>query len=133
VVDFGTAISIEAVSGRGEFLGGAIACGVSLAARALHERTALLPLIDVRPPRRAIGRSTVEALQSGIVLGAAGAVRHLVDRIKLELQPPVAVYATGSDAQSLVQTLGCFDKIIPGLALEGIQILHQQRAERLRR
>lgn len=132
VVGCGTAITVDAVSGKGEFLGGAIACGLSLAARALHDGTALLPQITPRAPRQVIGRDTVAAMQSGIVLGTAGAVEHLVARVRKELGEPATVFATGGNAEALGKLVSCFDIIALGLSLEGIRALYQQYAERAR-
>lgn len=131
VVDFGTALKMQVVNSQGEFLGGAIMCGISLSARALHEQTALLPHVRLRTPRRAIGRNTEEALRSGLMIGSIGAVRHLLECIKTELNCPVTVFATGSDSKSLGKAIGSFDSIVPVLALEGIRVLYEQSVDHL--
>lgn len=126
VVSCGTAVTVDAVSAQGEFLGGAIACGLRAAARALHERTALLPLIAPRAPARPIGHDTQEAVRIGLVLGTAGAIERLVEGARDALGGTVSVMATGGDAELLGKFVRCFDMIVPGLALEGVCALYQR-------
>lgn len=111
VVSMGTAITVDVVNGRGEFLGGLIAPGLRLMARALHEHTARLP--EVRPVRRrrALGRHTREAIEAGISFAAEGLVRAALARHRGR------VFGTGGDAP-LFRDL--FDELVPDLALEGV-------------
>lgn len=98
VVDLGTATTVDAVDADGSFVGGAILPGMALGAAALAEATALLPSIELGPPAHAIGRDTVSALRSGVVLGHLGAIREVAARIARELAPdgpPPTVIATG--------------------------------------
>lgn len=95
VADFGTATTVDAVSARNIYLGGAILPGMHLAADALARRTALLPRVDIQSAGRALGRTTEESLRSGIVLGAAGAVSFLIAGIQRELGARTPVVATG--------------------------------------
>jgi type III pantothenate kinase len=111
VVSMGTAITIDVVSARGDFLGGAIAPGLSLMARALHEHTALLPAVKPVRRRTPLGRRTREAIQSGISFAAEGLIRYGFARGRAR------VYGTGGDAP-LFRDL--FDELVPELGLEGI-------------
>ena len=86
VVDFGTATVFDAVSGDGEYLGGAIASGIRLTAEALYERTSQLRRVELVPPKNAIGRSTAASIQSGIVFGHVGMVEAMVGRFKAEME-----------------------------------------------
>lgn len=122
VVDFGTAITVDAVSRRGVFLGGAIAPGPALSARALARGTARLPLSPLKPPRSAIGGSTGECLSSGIVMGLAALADGLVSRMAEEMrEKSVAVLATGGAAKLVAPYSRGRWKVVPGLVLRGIR------------
>lgn len=120
VVDFGTAIQFDVVSAEGEFLGGAIAPGVATSTAALVRRTARLPTVETTRPPAAIGRSTVTALQSGIVFGAAGQVDGIVARITAELGPGVTTVATGGLAPAVLEACETIDHHDPSLTLKGL-------------
>lgn len=121
VVDFGTAITLDAVSGKREYLGGSICAGLGLAMEALGSKTAKLPFVEIYAPKRALGRSTTEAIQSGLYYGYLGMVRHLVERIREEAfgDAPTRVIATGGFSQ-LYRDAGLFDEIVPDLVLRGV-------------
>src|SRR5205823_8545546 len=102
VVDFGTAITYDAVSATGEYLGGIISPGAEISIEALSSRAAKLPKVELSEPRALIGKSTVEAIRSGIVYGFAGQVEGIVRRLRDELGPSTAVLATGGLAEALV-------------------------------
>jgi pantothenate kinase type III len=119
VVDAGTALTVDVVDRRGDFVGGLIAPGPSLQARSLHEHTALLPEIAPRRAGRAIGRDTTEAIAAGIHLGLAGLVKEALARVRRELGTRPRVYGTGG-AIALLSDL--VDEVIPALTLEGIAI-----------
>jgi type III pantothenate kinase len=123
VVDFGTAISFDAVDRQGAFVGGAIAPGVSTAVDALVERAARLPTVEIVPPAAALGRSTVAALQSGIVHGAAGQVDRLVTRIATELGAGVTTVATGLVAPAVLHACETIDHHDPWLTLKGLRLV----------
>lgn len=128
VVDFGTAITFDAVSPRGEYLGGAIAPGLKIALDALFQRTAKLPRIDLVPPERALGRTTVESMRSGVFHGYAGLVDGCVNAIRAELDFPVRAIGTGghiSLVKGLSKTLEIFDK---ELTLHGLKVIHDRLA-----
>jgi type III pantothenate kinase len=128
VVDFGTATSFDAISGDGAFVGGAIAPGVHTSAEALVHRAARLPTVEVVTPPAAIGRSTVSALQSGIVYGAAGQVDGIVSRMAEELGPGVTTVATGGAAPAVLAACRTIDHHDPWLTLEGLRLVWGRNA-----
>jgi type III pantothenate kinase len=111
VVSMGTAITIDVVNGRGEFVGGLIAPGLRLMARALHDHTALLPEVEPVRRRSPLGRHTREAIRSGISFAAEGLIRSSLARLRGR------VFGTGGDAP-LFRDL--FDVLVPDLGLEGV-------------
>ena len=128
VADFGTATTFDAISERGEYLGGAIAPGLQISSRALFDATAKLPRIDLRRPERAIGRGTVASMQSGIYFGYLGLVRELLGRLRSEMGGTPAVIATGGLAGLLAPDLtGWIDEVDPDLTLTGLRILHERK------
>jgi len=134
VVDFGTATTYTAVSASGEFLGGAIAPGVGISVGALAEHAAQLPYVELVKPKTVIARSTVTAMQSGIIYGFVGQVEEMVRRIRAELGGSATVVATGGWAELILGECRCFDHYDPLLTLEGLRIIHErnrQQAESL--
>ena len=123
-VDFGTAITYDPVSAEGEYLGGIISPGVEISMEALTERAAKLPKIDLSPPRALIGKSTVDAIRSGIVYGFAGQVDAIVRRLRAELGEDTATIATGGLAHHIVPHTETIDAVDDLLTLEGLRILH---------
>jgi len=122
VADFGTATTICAITRDKEFLGGNIIPGVRLSMEALEERTAQLPAVEILPPRTALGRSTVESIQSGLYWSNVGMVRELIGRItaeELSDEAPVVI-GTGGFAQ-LFNREELFDHVVPDLILAGLQ------------
>jgi type III pantothenate kinase len=129
VVDFGTSTNFDVVSATGEFLGGAIAPGVEVSLDALAARAARLVKVELAAPARAIGRSTVECMQSGLVFGTAAMVDGLVARIRRELGPEdVAVVATGGLAELIVRYSEEIEEHDPLLTLEGLRLVHELNA-----
>ena len=120
VVDLGTAITVDAVSAKGEFLGGVIAPGIGMCAEALHARTALLPEVAPKAVRRVIGKNTVACMQSGLYHGAIAMVEGLVARVKKEHPSARRVLATGGDAKLIARKCKGIDTVVPDLVLEGI-------------
>ena len=120
VVDFGTATTVEAISKEGRYLGGAIMPGVLVGSYALFGRAAKVPMVELAPPNRAIGRSTTEALRSGILLGYAGAVDALVKQVSEELGGNTTVIATGGLAGVFMQMCETLQWHEPNLTLEGL-------------
>jgi len=128
VVDFGTAISFDAVDAEGVFVGGAIAPGVMTGADALVASAARLPTVEPIAPDSAIGRSTTTALQSGIIHGAAGLVDGLVSRISLELGQGVTTVATGGQAELVLRRCGTIDHHDPSLTLKGLRLVWERNS-----
>ena len=123
VVDFGTAVTFDVVNCKGNYVGGIIAPGLSAMTDDLHEKTALLPRIKIREPRRVIGRSTAEAMLSGAVHGYRGLIRGLIAELKLELAVEnLSVIATGGYAALIARKLPEIHHVIPGLTLEGLRL-----------
>lgn len=131
VVDFGTATTYTAVSASGEFLGGAIAPGVGISVAALAEHAAQLPFVELVKPRTVIARSTVTAMQSGIIYGFVGQVEEMVRRIRAELGGRATVVATGGWAELIYGECRCVDHYDPLLTLEGLRIIHERNRERV--
>lgn len=125
VVDFGTATNFDAVSAAGEYVGGAIAPGIEISAAALTDRAARLLKVELVAPERAIGKSTVECLQSGIVYGTAAMVDGMVDRLSAELGQGTVVVATGGLAGLICQHSERIDHNDPLLTLEGLRLVHE--------
>ena len=128
VVDFGTATKVDAISARGEFLGGAIAPGVSISAGALFAATAQIRRVELVAPARSIGRSTRESVQSGVVFGTAGLVDGLVERVSEELGGQASVIATGGLAPTVVKHCRQVDTIEPILTLLGLRLVFERNA-----
>ncbi len=125
-VDFGTAVNYDVVSGQGEYLGGVIAPGVEISLDALTTRGAKLPKIDLLAPRSAIGKSTVEAIRSGIVYGFAAQVDGIVDRLVEEMGQEADVIATGGLAERIVPFTTVIDEIDDDLTLKGLKLLYER-------
>ena len=105
VVDFGTATTFDAVSSKGEYLGGAIAPGIQSAAESLYLKTAKLPRIEIAKPKQAVGRTTVASMQSGLYFGYIGLVSKIIDVIKNEIGKNAKVVATGGYASLILPEL----------------------------
>lgn len=124
VVDFGTAVTFDVISAKKEYLGGAIAPGLNAMADYLHERTALLPHMQLKEPKRIIGQSTVEAMEVGTVIGYCGLVKEIIRETKTALRSKkVTVVATGGHAELIAKHVPEIQHIRPLLTLEGIQIV----------
>lgn len=129
VVDFGTATVVDAVSARGEFLGGAFAPGIEISLDALATRTAALRTVELVRPRSVIGKTTVECLQAGILYGFAGQVDGLVSRVLAELggdPADVAVIATGGLAPLVLTESTTITEHRPELTLLGLRLAHER-------
>ncbi|MGH2655313.1 MAG: type III pantothenate kinase [Actinomycetota bacterium] len=127
VVDFGTATTFDCVSDQGEYLGGAIAPGLQVAARALFEHTARLPLVELVAPNAAIGKNTVESVQSGLIFGYASLIDGMVERIAKELGHPTVI-ATGGLAPVVIEECKTVDHHEPWLTLEGLRLVFEKNA-----
>jgi type III pantothenate kinase len=129
VVDFGTGTTFDAISSEGDYLGGAIAPGIGIAAQALFERTAKLPRVDLTRPPSAIGRNTVHSMQSGLLFGYVGLVEGMVERFRAELGPSMHVVATGGLAQIIASESDVIDAVAPWLTLHGLRIIYELNRE----
>ena len=129
VVDFGTATTFDAVSADGDYLGGAIAPGLGIAAEALFSRTAKLPRIELAAPPKAIGRNTIHSMQSGLVLGYVGLIDGLVTRIRAELGGQAKVIGTGGIAPLLAKETNIIEIVDLMLTLEGLRLMYELNHE----
>ena len=125
VVDMGTATVFDAISEKGEYLGGAIAPGLSVASDALFHSTSMLRRVDLAMPPQAIGKNTVHAIQSGLVLGSAEMVRGMVARFDKELGGGSKVIGTGGLAALVERVANIFDVVNEDLTLAGLKLIHE--------
>jgi len=133
VVDFGTATNFDCVSAAGEYVGGAIAPGIEVSVEALTSRAARLLKVEFVAPDFAIGKSTVSALQSGILYGTVGMVDGLCARLKTELGEDAIVVATGGLSELIVPLSDQIDEHDPTLTLDGLRLIHEQNVVRTQR
>ena len=125
VVDFGTAVTFDIISANRKYIGGVIAPGLEAMTNFLYQRTALLPKLSLKEPRSAVGRSTIEAMRAGAVVGYRGLVREIIARIKAErfVRQQAHVIATGGYADLIAAHLSEIDSVHPNLTLEGLRIV----------
>lgn len=123
IVDFGTGTTFDAISAEGDYLGGAIAPGIGIAAEALYQRAAKLPRVDLVRPPLAIGRNTVHSMQSGLLFGYVGLVEGMVARFRAELGPDTKVVGTGGLVEVIVRETKVIDIVAPWLTLDGLRII----------
>jgi type III pantothenate kinase len=123
VVDFGTATTFDAISADGDYLGGAIAPGIGIAAEALFTRTAQLPRVELQRPPGVIGNNTVHAMQSGLFFGYVSLVEGMVRRFRAELGDDMKVVATGGLAETIAQESAVIQVIAPWLTLDGLRVI----------
>jgi type III pantothenate kinase len=129
VVDFGTATTFECLSSKGEYLGGAICPGIGTALEALVNRAAKLPRVEIIKPRTAIGRNTVESMQSGILYGYVSLVDGLVQRLSAEMDGKVSVIATGGLAGTISAESTTIERVVPDLTLEGLRLIYRRNSK----
>ena len=123
VVDFGTGTTFDAISEEGDYLGGAIAPGIDIAADALFQRAAKLPKVDLNTPPSVIGSNTPHAMQSGLIFGYVGLVEGMVARFRKELGPDMKVIATGGLTEIIARETEVIDIVAPWLTLDGLRII----------
>jgi type III pantothenate kinase len=127
VIDFGTATTFNAISSKGEFLGGLICPGIKISAAALYQRTAKLPRIDLVKTDTVIGRNTSANMQSGIYNGYIGQVNYIVSRMKQEMKEEnIKVIATGGLARIIADNAAAIDELNSNLTLEGLRIIYEK-------
>ena len=128
VVDFGTSTNFDCVTPKGEYLGGVLAPGLQISADALFARAAKLPRVEIARPPRVLGKNTVHAMQSGIVYGYVGLVDGIVERLKVELDFPCAVIATGGLAPLIAPLSKTIVEVDDVLTLVGLRILYERNS-----
>ena len=129
VLDFGTATTLDAITAEGEYIGGAIAPGVTVAAEALFARAARLYRVEMVAPERAIGRNTVASVQSGVIFGYVGLVEGLISRFRRELGP-ARVIATGGLAEAIIPFSRTIQHHEPWLTIQGLRIVFERNQDR---
>lgn len=125
VVDMGTATTFDTVSKEGDWIGGAVAPGIAVAAEALFARTATLPRVELVHPKQAIGTNTISAMQSGIVFGYVGLIEGIVARIQQELEEKAIVIATGGYASLMAGETSIIKAVNPDLTLIGLRLIYE--------
>ncbi|MDP9293858.1 MAG: type III pantothenate kinase [Actinomycetota bacterium] len=126
VVDFGTAVTCDVVSADGEYLGGIIFPGVEISMEALTERAAALPKIELGTPRALIGKTTIDAIRSGIVYGFAAMVDGMLGRLRAELGDDMRALATGGLAAAIVPFCEAIDEVDDELTLTGLRLIWER-------
>ena len=124
IVDFGTATTFDTVSREGDYLGGAIAPGLSTAAESLYIQAAMLPRVELTRPERAIGTNTIAAMQSGLVFGYVGLIEGIIARIQQELGEKARVVATGGYAELIAKETSVIDVVNTDLTLIGLRLIY---------
>jgi type III pantothenate kinase len=127
-VDFGTSVNFDIVGPGGDFLGGILVPGVEISLAALTARGARLPNIDLEPPRAVIGKSTVDAIRSGVIYGFAGAIDGILGRLLDELGEETDVIATGGLASAIVPYTERIDEVDDLLTLTGLRLLYERNS-----
>lgn len=126
VIDFGTATTFDAISEKGEYLGGAISPGIMISAEILFQKASKLPRVEIlMPPDHVIGKNTAESIQSGIIFGYAGLVDGIVNRMKNEMSKKARVIATGGLAGLMFKVSKTIETVEKNLTLEGLRIISQ--------
>jgi type III pantothenate kinase len=121
VVDFGTAVTFDVISGQPAYCGGVIAPGLGAMSGYLPQKTALLPTIELEEPASAIGKTTTHAMQAGAVFGYRGLVREIIARLRAEMSGQVKIIATGGDAALIARGVPEIDAVDPDITLDGLR------------
>ncbi len=130
VVDFGTATTFDYISPKGEYMGGAIAPGLGISAEALFLRASKLPRVELKTPKRVVGKNTVQSMQAGIVFGYVGLTDEIVRRMKEEVGTNPKVLATGGLAPLIAAESKTLEEVDEFLTLEGLRLLYELNRKR---
>jgi type III pantothenate kinase len=130
VVDFGTATTFDYISPQGEYMGGAIAPGLGIASEALFIRASKLPRVELKRPKRVVGKNTVQSMQAGIVFGYVGLTDEIVLRMKEEVKTNPRVIATGGLAPLIASESKTIEEVDEFLTLEGLRLLYELNRKR---
>ncbi|MDR3734240.1 MAG: type III pantothenate kinase [Acidobacteriaceae bacterium] len=133
VVDMGTATTFDVISKKGEFIGGAIAPGLGIAAEALFEHAARLPRVDVKRPAKIIGTSTTDNIQIGLYYGYIGLVDGILERLIAELGQETKLVATGGMSRLIASGSKYLHEVDSMLTLTGLRIIYERNADRARK
>ena len=136
VVDFGTATTIDAVSGDGEYLGGVIMAGIKISMDALFMRAAMLPRVELVKPDHVLGRNTVDQMQAGAVCGYIGSIEYIIGQMKTEMKAEnIRVVATGGLARLITENTDAIDTLDSQLTPDGLRIVYDKykREKRVKR
>ena len=125
IVDIGTATTFDAIDGNGAYQGGAIFPGLKVAMEALFLKASKLPRVDIERPEHAIGKTTVQSMQSGAVRGYVGALTGIISDIKAELGGEARVVATGGMGRMMAEYCSLIDEVDPNLTLEGLRLIYE--------
>jgi type III pantothenate kinase len=124
VIDFGTATTFDAISQKGEYLGGAISPGIAISSEALFVHASKLPRVEIlKPPERVVGKDTIGSIQAGLIFGYAGLVDGIVQRMKKEMSGNPKVIATGGLAPLIRDVAHTIESVEPDLTLQGLRII----------
>ena len=126
IVDFGTATTYCYVNEHKQYMGGAIAPGIEISTEALFARASKLPRVEISRPDSIIGKTTVSAMQAGILYGVIGQVEGIVSRIKKQSKQQPKVIATGVWASLIAGETSAIDEVAPFLTLKGLQIIYKK-------
>ncbi len=127
VIDFGTATTFDAISDKGEYLGGAISPGIHIASEALFKNASKLPRVEIFvPPEKVIGKDTENSIKSGIIFGYAGLVDGIVRRMSDEMESPPKIIATGGLAPLMSGVCESIEAVDSSLTLEGLRIIYEK-------
>jgi len=124
IVDLGTATTFDTVSREGDYVGGAIAPGISTGAEALFTRAAMLPRVELSRPKNAIGTNTIDAMRAGLIFGYVGLVEGIIARIQSELKEKAFVAATGGYAGIIARETPVIEAVNPDLTLIGLRLIY---------
>ena len=129
IVDIGTATTFDCIDETGAYMGGAIFPGIKISMEALFMKASKLPRVDITRPDEAIGRTTVQSMQSGAVRGYVGALTGIVTDMKAEMNGEVKVIATGGMGRMMAEYCPLIDEVDPNLTLDAMQMIYERNRE----